>query len=60
MGHIAAELSKQDIAHKEFDDRYKKYRELRDEIESDPKAPRGLVDMVARAGLNWRGRKRYE
>src|SRR5262245_48327461 len=53
MGHIAAELAKLDITHKEFDDRYKKYRELRDEIESDPKAPRGIVDLIARVGADF-------
>jgi predicted ATP-dependent serine protease len=32
MGHIAGELAKLDIKHKDFDERYKKYRELREEI----------------------------
>jgi len=48
MGHIAAELAKLGITHDKFDERYKKYRELRDEIESDPKAPRGAMDLLAR------------
>jgi len=52
MGHIAAHLAKLDIFHKEFDDRYKKYRELRDEVESDPKAPRGFIDVMARVGTH--------
>src|SRR5262245_37557023 len=29
MGHVAEELAKQKISHKEFDRRFKKYRELR-------------------------------
>ena len=53
MGYIAAELARLDITHKEFDDRYKKYRELRDEIENDPKAPRGFVDVMARVGADF-------
>src|SRR5262249_50623932 len=53
MGHIAAEFAKLDITHKEFDDRYKKYRELRDEVESDPKAPRGFIDVMARVGADF-------
>src|SRR5262245_39932337 len=53
MGHIAAELARLDITHKEFDDRYNKYRELRDEIENDPKAPRGIVDVIARVGADF-------
>jgi len=48
MGHIASELAKLDIKHKDFDECYKKYRELREEIESDPKAPHGAIDLVAR------------
>jgi hypothetical protein len=47
MGHIANELAKRDIRHKEFDERYKKYCELREQIESDPKAPRGMVNLLA-------------
>src|SRR5262245_58436715 len=53
MGHIAAQLARLDISYKEFDDRYKKYRELRDEVESDPKAPRGIVDIIARVGTDF-------
>jgi tetratricopeptide (TPR) repeat protein len=52
MGHIATELAKQDIVHKGFDERYKKYRELREEIESDPKAPRGAIDLLARGATD--------
>ncbi|MGH9753614.1 MAG: tetratricopeptide repeat protein [Blastocatellia bacterium] len=48
MGHIAAEMAKLEIRHKDFDERYRKYRELREEVESDPKAPRGMIDLLAR------------
>jgi hypothetical protein len=48
MGYIASELARHDFKHKDFDERYKKYRELREEIESDPKAPRGAIDLLSR------------
>ncbi|HEX9869351.1 MAG TPA: ATP-binding protein, partial [Candidatus Tectomicrobia bacterium] len=48
MGSIASQLAKREIRYKDFDERYKKYRELREEIESDPKAPRGAIDLLAR------------
>ena len=47
MGHVASELARHGISHKEFDEQYKKYRELRQEIESDPKMSRSVVDMLA-------------
>jgi hypothetical protein len=47
MGYIAGELTKYDIQHKDFDERYKKYREMRQEIEGDPKVPRTWVDLLA-------------
>jgi len=47
MGRIASELAKYGITHKDFDERHKKYRELRQEIESDPKVPRSAVDLLA-------------
>jgi tetratricopeptide (TPR) repeat protein len=52
MGHIADELAKQKIVHKEFDERCKKYRELREEIESAPKVPRGPIDLLARGAAD--------
>ena len=48
MEHIARELAKHNVRHKELDERLKKYHELKDEIERDPKAPRGAVDLLAR------------
>lgn len=47
MGFIASELARHGWSHKEFDERHKKYREMRQEIENDPKAPRNLVNLVA-------------
>jgi tetratricopeptide (TPR) repeat protein len=46
MGQIAGELAKHDVSHKEFDERYKKYRELRQEVESDPKMSRSAVNLL--------------
>lgn len=48
MGHVAVELAKLEITYKDFDERYKKYREMREEVESDPQAPRGVVGLLAR------------
>ena len=53
MGHIASELAKEGIALKEFDERYKKYRELREEAESDPKAPHGFIDILGKVGADF-------
>ncbi len=47
MGHVASELGKLGISHKDFDERYKKYCELRQEIESDPKVPRSAVNVIS-------------
>ncbi|MFZ1599716.1 MAG: tetratricopeptide repeat protein, partial [Anaerolineae bacterium] len=48
MGHIVGELAKSDFSHKEFNERYKKHRELRQELEGDAKVPRPLVALLAR------------
>lgn len=34
---------------KTFDERYRKYRELKQEMEADPKAPKGLLDFAVRS-----------
>jgi energy-coupling factor transporter ATP-binding protein EcfA2 len=47
MGHIAKKLAEKGITHKEFDERYKKFGELRQELESDPKVPRGGLNLLA-------------
>jgi tetratricopeptide (TPR) repeat protein len=48
MGHIAEELAKLKFTHHAFDERYKEYRKLRQEVEGDPKAPRGAIDLITR------------
>src|SRR5262249_51122182 len=48
MGRIAEELAKLKFMHSAFDDRYKEYRKMRQEVEGDPKAPRGAIDLIAR------------
>ncbi len=48
MGRVAEELAKAKFAHSTFDERYKEYRKLRQEVEGDPKAPRGVIDLIAR------------
>ncbi|MDA8388469.1 MAG: tetratricopeptide repeat protein, partial [Nitrospiraceae bacterium] len=48
MGYIAEKLASVDIRNKEFDERYKTYRTCREEIEGDPKAPRGALNLVVR------------
>jgi hypothetical protein len=48
MGHIAEQLAKRGIKYTHFDERYRKYRQLRQEIEGDPNAPRGVIDLLAR------------
>jgi hypothetical protein len=47
MGYIGQKLAEQGLTQKEFDERYKKYGELRQELESDPKVPRGGLDLLA-------------
>ncbi|MBI1763132.1 MAG: tetratricopeptide repeat protein, partial [Acidobacteria bacterium] len=48
MGRVAEELAKAKFTHNAFDERYKEYRKLRQEVEGDPKAPRGVIDLIAR------------
>jgi tetratricopeptide (TPR) repeat protein len=48
MAAIAEQLAKVGIESKKFDERYKKYRETLQQIESDPTAPRGMVNVVTR------------
>ncbi len=47
MGQVAAELAKEGIQLKAFDERLRKYRELCQQIEGDPKVPRTWVDLLA-------------
>ncbi len=48
MAVIAEQLEKLGIESKKFNERYKKYRETLQQIESDPTAPRGMVNVVTR------------
>ena len=48
MGYVAEQLAKVGIIQREFDERYKKYRELCQQIESDPNAPRSMIGVVTR------------
>jgi tetratricopeptide (TPR) repeat protein len=47
MGFVAEELAKLKITHREFNDRYSKLRQLREEAEKDSNAPRGLLNVGA-------------
>ncbi|MCX7755823.1 MAG: AAA family ATPase, partial [Anaerolineales bacterium] len=48
MGAVAEQLARVGIQSREFDERYRKYRQALQQIESDPSAPRGMVDAVTR------------
>ncbi len=48
MGHIAEKLAEHGVRFKEFDERYKAYRAHKEEVESDPKVPRGALNLVVR------------
>ena len=48
MGHVSGELSRFGVAFKEFDECYKTYRARKEEIEADPRAPRGALNLVVR------------
>ncbi|MEK7256263.1 MAG: ATP-binding protein, partial [Bacteroidota bacterium] len=48
MGFVAEKLKEEDFTHKEFEERFKKFRELRQEIESDPKAPHGALEILTK------------
>ncbi len=45
MGFVAEELAKLKIKNGEFDERYSKYRQLREQVEKDPNVPGGLLDL---------------
>jgi tetratricopeptide (TPR) repeat protein len=47
MGFVAEELAKLKIKHASFDERYAKYRQLREEAEKDPNIPTGFFDLGA-------------
>lgn len=49
MGLIAAELDAKGYELKNFANRFKVYRQRRQELESDPEAPKGLANLIGRA-----------
>ncbi len=56
MGVIAAQLDAQGISLKSFNERYRAYRQQRQELEADPEAPQGLPvflgHVLARVGIH--------
>lgn len=48
LGHIAFHLEQQDHVLKRFNERFKIYRQRRQELESDPDAPQGLPGFIGR------------
>ena len=48
MGRIAADLEKQGLDVKSFNERYRLYRQRRQELEMDPEAPQGLPSFLGR------------
>lgn len=57
MSAFSEQLKVQGISTKRFDERYQKYRELKQQVEADPQLPRGISSMlgkaVARAGVTF-------
>jgi tetratricopeptide (TPR) repeat protein len=53
MAFIAERLKVEGFSNKDFDDRLKAHRAAREEIENDPKAPRGALDMVVRGATDF-------
>ncbi len=52
MGYVAEQLAKRGLEHRPLVERYKKYREMRQQIESDPNAPRSVLDAVGHSVTN--------
>jgi len=48
MAALSDQLAKLGIESKDFSERHKKYREILQQIESDPSAPRSMVNIVMR------------
>ena len=48
LNRLVLDLNKQGYECKKFQERYKIYRQLKQEIESDPEAPKGLVKGISR------------
>jgi len=59
IGRIAEQLAAQDQTVKAFDERYRVYRQRRQELEADPDAPQGFASFIgrtlAKGACGWRG-----
>ncbi|MCI0393791.1 MAG: tetratricopeptide repeat protein, partial [Chloroflexi bacterium] len=51
LGHFARQMAAAGHRLGEFGERYEKYRQLRQEIETDPDAPQGLAGLLARTTI---------
>jgi tetratricopeptide (TPR) repeat protein len=51
LGRFAHQLAEQRAPLKRFDERYKVYKQRRQEIENDPEAPQGLAALIGRAAV---------
>lgn len=61
MVRLADELKQQGIKAKTFHERYKKYRQLRTDLEADPTAPKGTVEFIGsvatKLALEWSSKR---
>jgi tetratricopeptide (TPR) repeat protein len=48
MARLAKQLAEADAPLKDFNERYQKYRECMQQVETDPKAPQGVFDLLGR------------
>ncbi len=49
LGHLVEQLQKQGYEFRAFQERYRVYRQKRQELEADPEAPHGISSVVGRA-----------
>jgi len=49
LDHLAHQFGESGHSFKTFDERYRKYRELKEQVEADPNAPKGLFDFALRS-----------
>ncbi len=49
LAHLAHQFEESGHPFNAFDERYRKYRELKQQVEADPKAPKGLLDFTLRS-----------
>jgi DNA-binding NarL/FixJ family response regulator len=48
LSRLAQQFEEAGYPFSDFKERYEKYRELRQEVEADPKAPKGIIDLALR------------